>query len=223
MAGKTGRPQPIVAELGRPETPQETADRKAESSRNYRQRKTINNFWFSLIVTVGLVILIVIMVPRNDTPRDTTVDFRAIGAQAQEAMPVDLAVPELPSDWTSNAAEIRTAPQDDIKTWYVGLITPSKQYLGLTQAVDSNATWLVTELKQSVATGTVSIDGVQWTEYDNRTTDRDVGNVKYALTTEAGRSTFVIYGTASPEEAAALASSITDTVKAATTTTESDR
>lgn len=42
MAEKQKRPV-IVAELGRPETASETASRKAEQSRLYKQRKTVNN------------------------------------------------------------------------------------------------------------------------------------------------------------------------------------
>jgi hypothetical protein len=41
----------VVAELGRPETPEEEAARRAENSRLYRQRKTVNNLVYSLIVT----------------------------------------------------------------------------------------------------------------------------------------------------------------------------
>jgi hypothetical protein len=44
----------VVAELGRPETPAETAARKAESSRLHRQRQTVNNLVYSLIATLGI-------------------------------------------------------------------------------------------------------------------------------------------------------------------------
>jgi hypothetical protein len=72
----------------------------------------------------------------------------------------------------------------------------------------------VNELQQTSATGTTTIDGIEWTVYDNRKIGRDVGNVEYALVTQAGRSTFIVAGTASPDETGALASTITDAILA---------
>jgi hypothetical protein len=212
VATPAAKPPVVVAELGRPETLEETADRKAEASRNYRARKTINNLWFSIIVTVGLVLLIVIFVPRNDTPLTQSIDYVAVTTDAQGDYPVPLAIPELSKKWSSNAAEDRTSNLDDVAAWYVGLITPSNQFLGLTQGVDANPSWVVEQVDRSRASGEVTIDGVDWTVYDNSDASGDTGNVKYALSTESGRSTFVIAGTASPEEAATLASSISKTV-----------
>ncbi|MDN4638683.1 DUF4245 domain-containing protein [Agreia sp. PsM10] len=217
MARRDPKPRPIVAELGRPETPEEEAARKAQNSKNYRDSKTIRNLWVAVGVTVGIVALIVLLVPRDDSSRLQAVDYRAVAVSAQRTLPVPLAVPELPDTWTSNVAEIRTASLDGVTSWFVGLITPSKQFLSITQGIDANPSWLVTELKQTSPTGTATIDGIEWTVYDNRDSDRDVGNVKYALTTEAGRSTFIVAGTATPEEAEALASTITDAIEQQTT------
>jgi hypothetical protein len=211
------KPRPIVAELGRPETPEEEAARKAQNSKNYRDSKTIRNLWVAVGVTVGIVALIVLIVPRDDSSRLQAVDYRSVAVSAQRTLPVPLAVPELPDTWSSNVAEIRTASLDGVTSWFIGLITPSKQFLSITQAVDANPSWLVTEMQQTTPTGSVTIDGVDWTVYDNRDSDRDVGNVRYALTTESGRSTFIVGGTATPEETQALASTITDTIEQQTT------
>jgi len=217
VARSDPKPRPIVAELGRPETPEEEAARKAQNSKNYRDSKTIRNLWVAVGVTVGIVALIVLLVPRDDSSRLQAVDYRAVAVSAQRTLPVPLAVPELPDSWTSNVAEIRTASLDGVTSWFLGLITPSKQFLSITQAIDANPSWLVAELKQTSPSGSVTIDGIDWTVYDNRDSDRDVGNVKYALTTEAGRSTFIVAGTATPEEAQALASTITDAIEQQTT------
>ena len=45
----------IVAELGRPETPDETAARKAESSRVHRESQNTRNLVAALIVTIAIV------------------------------------------------------------------------------------------------------------------------------------------------------------------------
>ena len=64
MASKQ-KPPVVVAELGRPETPSETTSRKAEQSRLYKQRKTVNNLVCSLLVSLGLVRVMVLVVPRG--------------------------------------------------------------------------------------------------------------------------------------------------------------
>ena len=48
----------IVAELGRPETPQETADRKAASSARYRSSKTFRNLVAALLITIAVVAVV---------------------------------------------------------------------------------------------------------------------------------------------------------------------
>lgn len=205
----------VVAELGRPETPEETAARKAEQSRLYRDRKTLRNLLYALLVSVGLVAAIIFLVPRPEESLLESVDYQDVAASAQASMPVPLAAPELPEGWTSNAAEVRSGTADGVLSWYVGLITPQKQYIGLTQAVDANPTWLADQVGRGLASGTVSLDGVDWTVYDNR--DRagssdEVGNAEYALTTESGATTYVVFGTADPDEieqvAAALAANV---------------
>ncbi|MCS5496541.1 DUF4245 domain-containing protein [Cnuibacter physcomitrellae] len=208
--------KPIVAELGRPETPEETAARQAEQSRLYRQRKTLNNLVLSLLVTVGLVVVIVLAVPRPATVERDPVDYAQVAQSVQSSMPVPLAVPTLPEGWTSNAAELRGGGADGVASWYVGLLTPgdSPQYVGLTQALDSNPTWLAQQLGDSFAAGTVDLGGVTWTVFDNRGRSGDFGNNQYALEAESGRSTYIVAGTATPEEVQQVATSIASDVLA---------
>lgn len=205
------RPPRVVAELGRPETPEETAARKAENSVNYRKRKTINNLVYSLLVCVALVIVIALAVPRSDTSLLAEVDYRAVAAQAQTASEHTLASPELPGSWSANRAETDTS--GGVSSWNIGLISPSDQFIGITQGFDANETWLAQQLKQSAASSTRTVDGIEWTVYDNRQLD-DVGNVEYALTTEAGASTFIVFGTATDDEFVTVASALTDQIQA---------
>ncbi len=67
---------------------------------------------------------------------------------------------------------------------------------------------------RTLATGTTTIDGIEYTVYDNRESSDDVGNARYALTTEAGGTTFVLLGTGSDEEFTTLASALTPTIEA---------
>ena len=204
----------MVAELGRPETPEETAARKAQNSRLHRQRQTVLNLVLSLGASLLVVLVIVLLVPRSDTAMTRDVDVAPIAEQAQVASDDQLAVPELPEGWRANAAELRTSQVDKVTAWYVGYLTPSDEYIGMYQGFDANPTWVAGLLARTLATGTTTIDGVEWTVYDNRDTGDDVGNAKYGLTTEAGDSTFVLLGTGMPEEFETLATALTPTIDA---------
>lgn len=208
------RPPRVVAELGRPETPEETAARKAENSVNYRQRQTLRNLLLALGASLLAVLVIVLLVPRSDTPIERDIDVADVAEQAQVASDVPLAVPELPDDWRANAAELRSSDADQVTAWYVGYLTPGNEYIGMYQGLEANPTWVAALLERTLATGTTTIDGVEWTVHDNRDTADDVGNARYGLTTEAGDSTFVLLGTGTPEEFETIATALVPTIDA---------
>ena len=208
------RPPRVVAELGRPETPEETAARKAENSRNYRQRQTVQNLVFALGASLLVVLVIVLLVPRSDAPIERDVDVAAVAEEAEAVGDDPLAVPELPDGWRANAAELRTSTVDQVTAWYAGYLTPSNEYIGMYQGLDANPTWIAELLARTLASGTTTIDGVEWTVYDNRDTDNDVGNARYGLVTEAGDSTFVVLGTGTPEEFETMATALVPAIDA---------
>lgn len=206
--------RPIVAELGRPETPEETAARKAKNSREYRERKTVSNLVYALVACVAVVVVIVLAVPRSNDPMHPDVDVAAVAAQAQAGVEQPLAVPGLPEGWSANAAELRRSEADGVTAWYAGYLTPSGEYVGVYQGLDANPTWSAALLERTLATGTVPVDGVDWTIYDNRDSGDDVGNARYGLTTDAGGTTFVLIGTATDAEFATMAAALAPTVEA---------
>ena len=204
----------VVAELGRPETPEETAERKAQNSSNHRNRQTVNNLALSLIATVALVALIVLFVPRGQPPSTPAVDYASIAAQAQGAEADRLVTPKLTTGWKSNSAMLRTKTPDGVDAWYIGLITPSKAYIGITQGFNANDSWLATQVDRALVSSTKTICGVHWDVYDNRNSGRDNGNVDYALATKAGASTVVVFGTAQNPEFDAVANTLCDQLTA---------
>ena len=167
----------------------------------------------ALGASLAVVLVIVLIVPRSDAPIERDIDVAAVARQAQAVNDEQLAVPELPEGWRSNAAELRSSV-DGITAWYAGYLTPSDEYIGMYQGIDANPTWVANQLARTAATGTTTIDGVEWTVYDNRETGADVGNAKYGLTTEAGSSTFVLLGTASAEEFETIAAALVPTIDA---------
>ena len=208
------KPPAVVAELGRPETPEETAARKAENSANHRNRQTVNNLVYSLLATLALVIVIVLIVPRgNPSATKPAVDYPAIAQQAQGSEPDALLVPKLPADWKSNNAELRTKTSDKVDSWYVGFVTPKQQFIGMTQGFGANDSWVSDQVNKSMIKGTRSIDGVTWDVYDNRTSSSDDGNVAYALVTKSGDSTVIVFGTADNAEFTTMASSLAGQIR----------
>jgi len=207
------KPPAVVAELGRPETPAETAERKAQNSRNHRNRQTINNLVYSLIATVGLVAVIVLFVPRGN-PVDSTpaVDYASIAAEAQGSEPARLLVPSLPSGWKSNNAQLNTKTPDGVDSWYIGLLTPKGEYIGIRQGFDANDSWIAEQVNKSMIKGTTTIDGVKWDVYDNRASGQDNGDVDYALVNTTGKSSIVLFGTAVDSEFRTVAQSLADQI-----------
>lgn len=213
---KAPKPPRVVAELGRPETPDETAARLTENSRKYRAHKTVNNLVLSLLVTVGMVFIIVLAVPRSDTPIERDIDYSAAASQLQPGVEAPIADPTLPDGWRANSADWRRASgSGGVASWNIGFLTPTDQFIGLTQAFDADPSWIADQLQRQAAVETTIIDGITWDVYRNTAPSKDRGNFDYALVTQAGATTYLLIGTAVEEEFAVLASSLTADIAAA--------
>jgi hypothetical protein len=197
----------VSADLGRPETAEETAARKADQSRLYRARKTVNNLVYSLLVTVGLAVVIYFLVPHSEPSPNWAVDYLKVSAQAQQTVTTALDTPAMPADWKANKAELKLSSSDKVVVWYIGFITPSSTYIGYRQGLDANDTWRASVLSDLKPTGTRTIGGVEWTEYDNRSAEQP-GNLAYALVTVAGGDVFVLNGNADNKDFDALATKV---------------
>jgi len=192
----------IVAELGRPETPQETADRRAAAAAKRRGNQTAFNLVIATLASLGVVLLLVLVVVRPDPGPAEPIDVTSIAADAEQTAGLPLLVPALPEGWSANAARFGTV--SEVPTWYVGYVTPETEFIAVNQGIDANATWLADTVDGLESTGTTVLDGTEWLLYDNRT-DRDAGNHAYAMSTQVGESTIVLHGTASDVEFQTLA------------------
>jgi hypothetical protein len=195
----------IVAELGRPETPSETAARKAEASRKRRANQTAFNLIVATIASLGIVLFLVVVVVRPAPPPAAGIDYAEIARQSQAEADASLIVPVLPDTWSANAATF--GPRGEVPTWYVGFITPSVQFIALNQGIGANPTWQSVVLENAADTGSVTIDGIRWTIYDQRDKS-DTGNFAYSMATTLDRSTVLLHGTAPIGEFELLASAI---------------
>jgi len=214
MARKSPSGPVIVAELGRPEAPSETAARKAKSSRLYRERKTVNNLVFSLLVSLAMVLLIVLVVPRGvDTWSEHGVDVAQFAEETAPTAGQPLLAPEVPSDWKAKQAELRAASSGDISYWYIGYTTPENGYATVQQAFTTTGTlvdesWIGQQLEAQAPTGTETLGGLEWTVYDHPERNPDHSNMQFGLETQLGATTLLVYGTDSADALRSLAATV---------------
>ncbi|WP_168200386.1 DUF4245 domain-containing protein [Protaetiibacter larvae] len=199
--------RPIVAELGRAETAQETAERKAAASAKRRNNQTVLNLSIATVASVLIAIFLVYAVGLTDQgSRIDPVDYRAAAEAAQDSFSEPLATPQLSDDWSANRAEI-VRGSDGVTSWQIGFVTPNQRYIALIQAVDANPSWLADTVRDAQQQGTRAIGGRDWQVYDRRDAS-DPGNVAFALVTVSGASTIVLAGTADDPEFEVLAEAV---------------
>lgn len=208
----------VVAELGRPETPAETAARKAESSRVYRGSQNVRNLIAALLATIAIVAVIVLIVPRGELAEPKQVDVAKTAAQVESSTGKTVLTPATPKDWRVNRARLA---QGLTPTWSIvyapnaesedtGFLTAA-QVMGGTEASVAN---LVVGAR---AEGEVTVDGVTWTEYTVRASDQSK-NVTYVLSTHAGDDQVVLYGSATKKITKQFAASLTEQLAALSAT-----
>ena len=204
MSEPSGR---VVAELGRPETPQETAERTARDRELRRSRQNWRNLAGALVACLGAVVLIVLLVPRGDGVTQPSIDVRAASAQYGDTAGQPLLAPKVPASWKSNAASLRGA--GDMASWYVGYIIGGTGYAGITEGLPGDTTLLQTALDGAHSTSTTTIGGLPWRVYDRRNQGADqTGNVAYGLATKIGKVVVAVYGTGSATELRGLAAAV---------------
>lgn len=200
----------IVAELGRPETPQETADRKAESSRIYRSSQTFRNLIAALIVTVAVVAVIVFAVPRGEPTARPQIDVASIAANVESTSDHQVVVPELDDFWRVNAAGLEGGA---VTVWNITMAPAAERergFIRLAQAFDADVTWAPQVTGGMAPTGTETIDGIAWDVFDLG--DRGSANITYALGAQAGSDYVLLYGSRSAESTQRLAQSLTEQI-----------
>ncbi len=195
----------VVAELGRPETAEEAADRKAEASRVYRSSQTTRNLVAALLATLAVVAVVVLAVPRGDAPARAPIDVAAAARQVQAAQGGVVVVPTVPANWSVNGAAVAS---DGSGAWTIVYAPPGDAgFMRVAQAFGGDARWASQVLGGAAAQDTVTIDGIVWDRY--RIGDpASAGNVAYALGTQAGPDHILIYGDMTPADAALVAGSL---------------
>lgn len=197
---------PIVAELGRSETPEETAARKAEFSKKYRASQTFRNLIAALIVTVAVVAIVIFGVPRGERVEEPSVDMASIAQDVESSMDRPVLVPELGDFWRVNAAALEGGATAVWKVTLAPAAEDERGFISVAQAFDADAAWAPHVLNGFAATDTLRIDGLDWDVYD--LPENTENNVTYALGTQAGDDYVLLYGARSADSTAKLAESL---------------
>ncbi|MBT9605584.1 DUF4245 family protein [Microbacterium sp.] len=201
----------VVAELGRPETPDETAARKAESSRRYRSSKTFRNLIAALLATVAVVLVVIAAVPRGEPAPRPQPDVPALAAELSDDLGRPALSPALPDGWRVNQA--MTEGQGGVEAWTMVYVRSGESgFVRVAQGLDAGEEWVAQILGGARSTETIEIDGLDWAVYRPSDPER-AGNISYALSTPAGPDQVLIYGDASPETTAIAAASVTAQVR----------
>lgn len=206
------KPAPIVAELGRPETPEETAARKAASSKAYRSSQTFRSLIAALIATLVIVVVIVFAVPRGEPAAAPSVDLVGIAADVESTMDSPVIVPELDDFWRVNAAELSNGATPVCDVTLAPAAEDERGFIRLAQAFDADSSWAPQRLNGIAPTDTTSIGGLEWDVYDLG----DAGakqNVTYAIGTQAGDDYVLLYGSRSADSTAELAESLVPQIR----------
>jgi hypothetical protein len=199
----------IVAELGRPETPDETASRKAESSRIYRASQNTRNLIAALLVTLAVVAVIIFAVPRGAPPEAAPIDVAAVARSVETAEGRTVIVPAVPAAWLVNRASIEG---DSTSAWTIVFVPDETTgFLRFAQGFDADPAWTTRVLSGASVDGTVTIDGVEWDRYDIPDPAR-AGNISAALSTQAGSDIVLVYGSTDDATLELAAASVADQI-----------
>lgn len=199
---------PIVAELGRPETAEETADRKAASSAAYRSSQTFRNLIAALLVTVALVVVIILIVPRGEPTEPKQIDVAAIAANVESTLDRPAIVPDLDDFWRVNGAALENGAPPVWRITLAPAAQDERGFIRVAQAFDTETGWAATQLGGAAPKDTVRIDGRDWDEFSISNPEQN-GNISYALGTQAGADYILLYGSRTAESTAELAASLT--------------
>lgn len=176
----------------------------SDSAAKHRAKQTVNNLLLSLLATSGLVLVLVLIVPRDDSSRHQPVDFASVAASTEAATSNQLFEPDLPTNWWANAA--RWSPgTDGVDTWYLGLVGPENQFISVKQAFNHNPTWLALETAGYVPDTASTVDNPAWLKL---TKLEDVKGDPTIWVIEREKQAFILKGTATADEFSIIATQI---------------
>jgi hypothetical protein len=180
----------------------------SDAAAQRRARQTLINLLLSLAATVGVMVLLVLAVPRDDSNRLQPVDYQSIAEQASSEAPGELLVPTIPVDWYSNAARFQSSAQDGVANWYVGFVGPNNEFVAMTQGLDVNQTWMQLMIESNKPTADVVISGKTWKVFESVRENNPPKSKDYMMVLEYENNAVFVYGVAPKANLEDLASQL---------------
>jgi hypothetical protein len=159
-----------------------------------------------MLATLGVVALIYLGVPRDDSSLIQRIDYRAVSEEARSSLGLEVISPDVPANWWSNAA--RVEKQLGLDVWYVGFITEEDEFIGLNQVFESNPSWEADFLAGNELAGSRVIQGLRWEVFPSVKPASPPGTKELVLLHRSMGFTVVIYGTAGEADFVELAAAI---------------
>jgi hypothetical protein len=137
----------------------------SDSAARHRARQTIINLVLALSASVGLVVVLVLIVPRDDSNRIKPVDYAGISQSAQTDTKLGIFTITPPTKWWSNNAVFNENPGDTVKNFTAGFVGSDTKYIQYIQAFDTNPTWVALKLNGMTPTGEFKSEHFTWQIY----------------------------------------------------------
>lgn len=172
----------------------------SDAAAKRRARQTVNNLALSLLATLGIVLVLVLIVPRDDSSRIPHVDYHQVAQDAATSSGLPVIAPNPGSGWWANKATWATGSADGIDTFEVGLVSPINHYIAFKQGFGTNPTWVALQLVGSLQTETITSSGIEWQVWRSVEKHDPAKSKDYVLVATIGNDTAMIYGTADQAE-----------------------
>jgi hypothetical protein len=186
-----------------------------QKAKEHRAKQTVNNLLLSLLATAGMVLVLILIVPRDDSNRIPRIDYIAIAEQASTSSGNDIAAPPIDTGWWSNQAKWFGSPVDAVPRFEAGFVSPDNEYIGMTHAFGVNPTWLALSLKDVVLEKNFSNpqSDVVWGIYRSAEVHDPVQTRDYMWVATLGTNAILLYGTAPENDFESLSKSIETELK----------
>lgn len=224
-SGSQTRPQGAASQQG---TPAYTSDHQPVMPQiTAKQAKRINAPARNMIISMAAMILILIpilwLMPHPDkTPYRPQMNVHQVAFESGQQAGFAVAAPEL-EGWHYNYARWNGNTADKIGFFKSGQVTPKNHFIELTQAKDTNPTWVAQQTNNAVQQGSEQIGGVQWevrAEASTKNNERVYSYVGQVPVANGSSTTVILSGTADPAEFAQLADATVTYLKQPTATAE---
>ncbi|MEY4398481.1 MAG: hypothetical protein RLZ53_1057 [Actinomycetota bacterium] len=176
----------------------------------------MNNLLLSLLATAAMVLMIVLVVPRDESSRIPKIDYTAVATEATKSSGNEIIVPELPTGWWANQAKWLGQPVDAVPRFEVGFVGPENEYIGETHAFGVNPTWIALSMKDVVLAETFTNPGsnYKWEIYQSPVVHEPAKTKDIIWMLQVDGNAIQLYGTGSKSQFAAITKSIEQQLEA---------